>query len=67
MYNLAISLFGGFWYYHHKNLASQTGLNQSSASGYTLHSVGQHLFAEWPLYLGYSDSAAGSTKVIHLG
>jgi len=32
MHNLAIFLPGCNWYYHYKNQASQTGLNQSHRS-----------------------------------
>ena len=55
VYNSAILLPGHNRYYHYKKLASQTGLNQSSTNGYALSSLGQQLFAEWPLYSRYSE------------
>lgn len=51
VYNLAILLPGGNWYYHCKNLASQTGLNQSSTSGCALiHWDSSYLLSGYCIY-----------------
>lgn len=48
-----------------KKQAPQIGLNQSSTFAYILKLT--QIFAECPLYLRYSDSDAGNTKLVNLG